>query len=102
MLPADRRKVACATIRTPTLGTDMGHTHALGMLMTWTTDPADVPFGGAKGGVSVDPRVFSRSELNRLTRRYTLYMNHVLDVNTDIPAPDLGTNAQTMASIMEA
>tara|TARA_B100000029_G_scaffold392069_1_gene389046 strand:- start:153 stop:395 length:243 start_codon:yes stop_codon:yes gene_type:complete len=80
----------------------MDHTHALGMLMTWKTDPSDVPFDGAKGGVSVDPTVLSRSELNRLPRRYTLYMNHVLDVNRDIPAPDLGTNAQTMAWIMEA
>ncbi|MBT4125916.1 MAG: glutamate dehydrogenase [Chloroflexi bacterium] len=81
---------------------DLDHTRALGMLMTWKTALADVPFGGAKGGVSVDPRELSTSELNRLTRRYTMSMHHVLGVNRDIPAPDLGTSAQTMAWIMDA
>ncbi|MDA1280514.1 MAG: glutamate dehydrogenase [Chloroflexi bacterium] len=81
---------------------DLEHTRALGMLMTWKTALADVPFGGAKGGVSVDPRELSTGELNRLTRRYTLSMHHVLGVNRDIPAPDLGTSAQTMAWIMDA
>lgn len=81
---------------------DLDHTRALGMLMTWKTALADVPFGGAKGGVSVDPRELSTSELNRLTRRYTMSMHHVLGVNRDIPAPDLGTTAQTMAWIMDA
>ncbi len=81
---------------------DLDHTRALGMLMTWKTALADVPFGGAKGGVIVDPRKLSTSELNRLTRRYTMSMHHVLGVNRDIPAPDLGTNAQTMAWIMDA
>ena len=81
---------------------DLEHTRALGMLMTWKAALADVPFGGAKGGVSVDPTVLSRGELNRLTRRYTQNMHHVLGVNRDIPAPDLGTNAQTMAWIMDA
>jgi len=81
---------------------DLTHVRALGMLMTWKTALADVPFGGAKGGVSVDPRKLSTHELNRLTRRYTLSMHHVLGVNRDIPAPDLGTSAQTMAWIMDA
>ncbi len=72
------------------------------MLMTWKTALADVPFGGEKGGVSVDPRELSTHELNRLTRRYTMSMHHVLGVNRDIPAPDLGTSAQTMAWIMDA
>ena len=81
---------------------DLSHTRALGMLMTWKTALADVPFGGAKGGVTVDPRQLSTSELNRLTRRYTMSMHHVLGVNRDIPAPDLGTSAQTMAWIMDA
>ncbi len=81
---------------------DLNHTRALGMLMTWKTALADVPFGGAKGGVSVDPRKLSTSELNRLTRRYTMSMHHILGVNRDIPAPDLGTSAQTMAWIMDA
>lgn len=81
---------------------DLSHVRALGMLMTWKTALADVPFGGAKGGVAVDPRGLSTQELNRLTRRYTLSMHHVLGVNRDIPAPDLGTSAQTMAWIMDA
>ena len=81
---------------------DLNHVRALGMLMTWKTALADVPFGGAKGGVSVDPRELSTHELNRLTRRYTMSMHHVLGVSRDIPAPDLGTSAQTMAWIMDA
>ncbi len=81
---------------------DLEHTRALGMLMTWKTALADVPFGGAKGGVSVNPRELSTSELNRLTRRYTMSIHHILGVNRDIPAPDLGTSAQTMAWIMDA
>jgi glutamate dehydrogenase (NAD(P)+) len=81
---------------------DLEHVRALGMLMTWKTALADVPFGGAKGGVSVNPRELSTHELNRLTRRYTMSMHHVLGVNRDIVAPDLGTTAQTMAWIMDA
>ena len=81
---------------------DLDHTRALGMLMTWKTALADVPFGGAKGGVSVNPRELSTGELNRLTRRYTMSIHHVIGVNRDIPAPDLGTSAQTMAWIMDA
>jgi glutamate dehydrogenase (NAD(P)+) len=72
------------------------------MLMTWKTALADVPFGGAKGGVSVNPRELSSQELNRLTRRYTMSIHHVIGVNRDIPAPDLGTTAQTMAWIMDS
>ena len=81
---------------------DLEHVRALGMLMTWKTALADVPFGGAKGGITVNPRELSTSELNRLTRRYTMSMHHVLGVNRDIVAPDLGTSAQTMAWIMDA
>ncbi|MCH8909158.1 MAG: glutamate dehydrogenase [Chloroflexi bacterium] len=81
---------------------DLDHVRALGMLMTWKTALADVPFGGAKGGVAVDIKELSTHELNRLTRRYTMSMHHVLGVNRDIPAPDLGTSAQTMAWIMDA
>ncbi len=82
--------------------TDLAHIRALGMLMTWKTALADVPFGGAKGGIAVDPRELSMHELNRLTRRYTSSVHHVLGVNRDIPAPDLGTSSQTMAWIMDA
>ena len=74
---------------------------ALASLMTWKTALLDIPFGGAKGGVEVDPYALSEAELNRLTRRYTRNIQHVLGTHRDIPAPDLGTNAQTMAWIMD-
>ena len=75
---------------------------ALAMLMTWKTALADVPFGGAKGGVMVDPHTLSAAELNRLTRRYTNSIQHIIGPHRDIPAPDMGTNAQTMAWMMDA
>ena len=75
---------------------------ALASLMTWKTAIVDIPFGGAKGGVQCDPHSLSFEELNRLTRRYTINIEHLLAVNRDIPAPDLGTNAQTMAWMMDA
>jgi glutamate dehydrogenase (NAD(P)+) len=81
---------------------DLDHTRALAMLMTWKGGLAEIPFGGAKGGVAVDPGALSQSELNRLTRRYTTQIAHLIGVNRDIPAPDLGTNAQTMAWMMDA
>ncbi|MDA1035790.1 MAG: glutamate dehydrogenase [Chloroflexi bacterium] len=75
---------------------------ALASLMTWKTALLDVPFGGAKGGVMVDPLLLSEPELNRLTRRYTTSIIHLLGPQRDIPAPDMGTNAQTMAWVMDA
>jgi glutamate dehydrogenase (NAD(P)+) len=81
---------------------DIEEVRALASLMTWKTALVDLPFGGAKGGVQVDPRQLSNSELNRLTRRYTQSIDHLIAPNRDIPAPDLGTNAQTMAWIMDA
>ncbi len=81
---------------------DIEEVRALASLMTWKTALVDLPFGGAKGGVQVDPRLLSNSELNRLTRRYTQSIDHLIAPNSDIPAPDLGTNAQTMAWIMDA
>ena len=75
---------------------------ALASLMTWKTALVEIPFGGAKGGVQCDPRTLSEGELNRLTRRYTQNIEHLLGVNRDIPAPDLGTNSQTMAWMMDA
>ncbi len=75
---------------------------ALAMLMTWKTALVDVPFGGAKGGVMVDPHQLSAAELNRLTRRYTNNIQHLIGPHRDIPAPDLGSNAQTMAWMMDA
>ena len=81
---------------------DAEEVRALASLMTWKTALVDIPFGGAKGGVQCDPRTLSEGELNRLTRRYTLNIEHLLAVNLDIPAPDLGTNSQTMAWMMDA
>ena len=74
----------------------------LASLMTWKTALVNLPYGGAKGGVQVDPGLLSESELNRLTRRYTLNIEHLIGPNRDIPAPDMGTNAQTMAWMMDA
>ena len=74
---------------------------ALAALMTWKNALVDIPFGGAKGGVQCDPHSLSNDELNRLTRRYTIQIEHLLAPNRDIPAPDLGTNAQTMAWMMD-
>ena len=70
--------------------------------MTWKTALLDVPFGGAKGGIEVDPTGMSDGELQRLTRRFTNGIHHVLGVYRDIPAPDVNTNAQTMAWMMDA
>jgi glutamate dehydrogenase (NAD(P)+) len=75
---------------------------ALASLMTWKTALVNLPFGGAKGGVEVDPTELSKNELNRMTRMYTQNISHIIGVNRDIPAPDLGTNAQTMAWMMDA
>ena len=80
---------------------DEDEVRALAMLMTWKTALLDLPFGGAKGGIQVDPLALSERELNALTRRYTQNIQHVLGPYRDIPAPDLGTDAQTMAWIMD-
>ncbi len=84
------------------LDADVEEVRALASLMTWKTALVEIPFGGAKGGVQCDPLTMSNGELNRLTRRYTQNIEHLLGVNRDIPAPDLGTNAQTMAWMMDA
>jgi glutamate dehydrogenase (NAD(P)+) len=75
---------------------------ALASLMTWKTALLDVPFGGAKGGIEVDPTGMSSGELQRMTRRFTAAISHVIGVYRDIPAPDMNTNAQTMAWMMDA
>ena len=80
---------------------DMEEVRALASLMTWKTALANIPFGGAKGGVQCDPSSMSTTELNRVTRRYVQNIDHVLGPNRDILAPDLGTNAQTMAWMMD-
>jgi glutamate dehydrogenase/leucine dehydrogenase len=74
---------------------------ALAMLMTWKCAIADIPFGGAKGGVCVDSKKLSEHELERLTRRYVSLLFEYLGPQRDIPAPDMYTDAQTMAWIMD-
>ena len=74
---------------------------ALAMYMTWKTAVADVPFGGAKGGVVCDPHALSITELERLTRRFTTEISLIVGADRDIPAPDVGTGPQVMAWIMD-
>ena len=74
----------------------------LGMWMTWKCAVMDIPFGGAKGGVAVDPKSLSEDERERLTRRFTQELRDVIGPNEDIPAPDMGTDPQTMAWLMDA
>ena len=74
---------------------------ALAMLMTWKCAIADIPYGGAKGGVCVDSKKLSKRELERLTRRYVSLIVDYLGPHRDIPAPDMYTDAQTMAWIMD-
>jgi len=81
---------------------DQEEVRALASLMTWKTALMGLPYGGAKGGVQCDPKQLSEGELNRLTRRYTINIEHLLGPNRDIPAPDLGTNSQIMAWMMDA
>jgi glutamate dehydrogenase (NAD(P)+) len=74
---------------------------ALAMLMTWKCGLMNLPYGGAKGGVMVDPKELSINELERLTRRYATEISLLIGPESDIPAPDMGTNAQIMAWIMD-
>lgn len=80
---------------------DLGEIAALAMLMTWKCSIVGVPFGGAKGGVRINPMNLSRAELQRVTRRFTMEIINVIGPDTDIPAPDLGTNEQVMAWLMD-
>ncbi|MGE5582285.1 MAG: Glu/Leu/Phe/Val family dehydrogenase [Bacillota bacterium] len=74
---------------------------ALAAWMTWKCAVANIPYGGAKGGITVDPTKLSQAELNRLTRRYTAAILPLLGPEKDIPAPDINTNAQIMGWIMD-
>ena len=74
---------------------------ALAMWMTWKCALLDVPYGGAKGGVGIDPRRYSSAELERVTRRYTTEISPMIGPEQDIPAPDIGTDEQTMAWMMD-
>jgi len=81
---------------------DLCEVRALASLMTWKTALLDVPFGGAKGGLQIDPTQFSARELEAVTRRFALSLSHVIGVYRDVPAPDVGTDAQVMAWFMDA
>ena len=74
----------------------------LGMWMTWKCAVMDLPFGGAKGGVAVNPKALSDDEKERLTRRFAEELRAAIGPTTDIPAPDMGTDPQTMAWLMDA
>jgi glutamate dehydrogenase (NAD(P)+) len=75
---------------------DLDEVRSLASLMTWKTAVVDVPFGGAKGGIQVDPKKLSRRELERLTRRFVEQIAPVIGPDTDIPAPDMNTDARVM------
>lgn len=80
---------------------DLDDMRALAMTMTWKCALVRLPFGGAKGGVACDPARLSRDELERLTRQFTAELAEVIGPEQDIPSPDVGTNEQVMAWIME-
>ncbi|KAJ8465363.1 hypothetical protein OPV22_027915 [Ensete ventricosum] len=80
---------------------DPDEVNALAQLMTWKTAVADIPYGGAKGGIGCSPSELSKSELERLTRVFTQKIHDLIGIHTDVPAPDMGTNAQTMAWILD-
>jgi glutamate dehydrogenase (NAD(P)+) len=80
---------------------DLDEVRALATLMTWKTAVAGIPFGGAKGGVNCDATALDESELQQITRSFIDKIEKVLGPQRDIPAPDVGTNAQTMAWMMD-
>jgi glutamate dehydrogenase (NAD(P)+) len=82
--------------------TDLDDVRALAMWMTWKCALVGVPFGGAKGGVTCDPRNLSPKELEAITRRFAHELTPIVGPDLDIPAPDVGTDAQTMAWFMDA
>jgi glutamate dehydrogenase (NAD(P)+) len=83
------------------MGVNLGEVTALAMLMSWKCALMGLPYGGAKGGVRCDPRALSPREREHLTRRYTAEIIHMIGPDLDIPAPDLGTDEQTMAWMMD-
>ena len=101
-------RVQYSTTRGPAKGgirfhpdVDMNETIALAMLMTWKCALTNLPYGGAKGGISVDPQKLSESENERLTRRYTSEILPIIGPERDIPAPDVGTDERNMAWMMD-
>ena len=84
-----------------TPGVDLGEVKALAMWMTWKTSLANVPFGGAKGGIAFNPREHSKAEIERIVRRFTHSLGSNIGPEHDIPAPDIGSNAQAMVWMMD-
>ncbi len=80
---------------------DIDEVRALAMWMTWKCAVVELPYGGAKGGVTIDPRGYTSSELERVTRRYTSEIMPMIGPEHDIMAPDIGTDEQTMAWVMD-
>ncbi|HMO12025.1 MAG TPA: Glu/Leu/Phe/Val dehydrogenase, partial [Actinotalea sp.] len=80
---------------------DVDEVRALAMWMTWKCALVDLPYGGAKGGVTIDPRRYSLAELERVTRRYTSEIMPMIGPERDIMAPDIGTDERTMAWVMD-
>jgi glutamate dehydrogenase (NAD(P)+) len=76
---------------------NLDEVRSLATLMTWKNAVVDIPYGGAKGGITVDPKTLSRAELERLTRKFVDGVHELVGPDTDIPAPDMGTNADIMA-----
>jgi len=101
-------RVLHSTVRGPGKGgirfapdVTLDEVRALAAWMTWKSAVVNIPFGGAKGGVICDPSKLSKAELERVTRRYTASLSDWLGPERDIPAPDIGTNEQTMAWVMD-
>jgi len=101
-------RVQHSTIRGPGKGgvrfsdlVTLDEVKALAMWMTWKTSLHNLPLGGAKGGVCVNPQYLSQRELEQVTRRYTAEIINIIGPDKDVPAPDVGTNAQTMAHMMD-
>ncbi|MCA9802660.1 MAG: glutamate dehydrogenase [Cyanobacteria bacterium HKST-UBA02] len=80
---------------------DPDEVNSLASLMTWKTAVVNIPYGGAKGGINCDPRQLSHTELQRITRAFVDDIHDIIGPQLDIPAPDMGTNAQTMAWIVD-
>ena len=78
---------------------DLDEVRALASLMTWKTAVVNIPYGGAKGGIAVNPRELSRKENERITRKFVDQIHDIIGPDRDIPAPDMGTNSETMAWI---
>ena len=80
---------------------DLDEALGLASLMTWKTAVVNLPYGGAKGGMAIDPKALSVGELERITRKFVQQIHEIIGPHTDIPAPDVNTNAQVMAWIMD-